>query len=486
MKKSGLHLPAWVLVLLACTSNGVQETLSLSRTSVEIQRARLKRFGSSPAFFLSIPRGGDAASPNNAAFSEDDHEDEYDNADSEEEDDEAMISADEEEEEAMNMEHDDGIDDSDYHSKEEIDTIIESQGASDVEIVVDDNEEDEEEEYAVFGEEVKIEEEILEAIHEQQQSEDEMEARVEAGPTSVEDIQDATPVQVQETTIESSAEGVQQIFMEERFGMHTTDGEMADAYDEGETTAAGDYPAVDVSTLAAAVGASSDDSSFSAEDDNNDTPLRQPNPSVVKSLTPAAATTEISEDMKQVLIRKLRYKRHDVKSMRPDIAAFVVANDLRRPIEGMPKNWYIAGKVPVKTSSLRSNLVKIGATLAVIVGAAVAKQGGISIDSVGSIVGSTTPRLRESSAVFASSRSCSGPSVPTVSITPVQSPIEEAESSSESESVEEKEQNHPSDDKKKPHSLKPFSEPEDLDKTWLDKGITKVENAIKAFFNIRI
>jgi hypothetical protein len=47
------------------------------------------------------------------------------------------------------------------------------------------------------------------------------------------------------------------------------------------------------------------------------------------------------------------------------------------------------------------------------------------------------------------------------------------------------------EDEDHPQSVKPFSQDvpayeEDLDKSWLDKGITKIENLIKAFFNAKI
>ena len=48
----------------------------------------------------------------------------------------------------------------------------------------------------------------------------------------------------------------------------------------------------------------------------------------------------------------------------------------------------------------------------------------------------------------------------------------------------------PVDDDEKVHSIKPGTKIaptlDDRDRTWLDKLITKVENAIKAFFNIKI
>jgi hypothetical protein len=51
--------------------------------------------------------------------------------------------------------------------------------------------------------------------------------------------------------------------------------------------------------------------------------------------------SEISSEMKRVLIQELAYRRVDVQAMRPEIAAMVIAKKIRKPMEGLPRNWYI-------------------------------------------------------------------------------------------------------------------------------------------------
>jgi hypothetical protein len=63
------------------------------------------------------------------------------------------------------------------------------------------------------------------------------------------------------------------------------------------------------------------------------------------SATQIALATEISRDMKKALL-KLKYRRAEIKAMRPEIAAVVVAKELKRPMEGIPLNWIREGVNP--------------------------------------------------------------------------------------------------------------------------------------------
>lgn len=125
-----------------------------------------------------------------------------------------------------------------------------------------------------------------------------------------------------------------------RYNFHTTDGELAD--DEGMyTDGQNESPIADndndndneVAEAAAVRGG--DDGDMDGEDD--------PEGDVASDSTAvrtAASVAVLDDDLKKVLMTDLRYTKDDVAMMRPDVAADIVRNKLRRPIEGMPPNFY--------------------------------------------------------------------------------------------------------------------------------------------------
>lgn len=278
-----------------------------------------------------------------------------------------------------------------------------------------------------------------------------------------------------EDTEEEPEPSLTQRFVEERMATTTDDEnssafvdrmELADAYDEGETTAGGDAVELAAVTAATAVGGSD-------EEQATQHPI-----------------TEITNEMKTILRKELKYIAHEVKNMRPDIAAMIVGKGLRRPREGMPPNFYVEGSKPM--GGLRKNAFKISLALTVVgVAAIVGLKGGdaeLELESM-------QDALKKLPAVLAAALTSKGggnaakkevsPAVVSTATTPASS--QESDEAAEAESAVEKED----DDEDRPRSVKPYSDhpphyEDDLDKTWLDKGITKIENAMKAFFRIKI
>jgi hypothetical protein len=191
---------------------------------------------------------------------------------------------------------------------------------------------------------------------------------------------------------------------------------------------------------------------------------------------------EISDEMKQVLRDELKYTARDVKLMRPEIASMVVYNKLIRPIEGMPRNWYVEGAGPV--GPLRENALKIAAALVVVgAGAALSLKGGVGdgidmsaiVDSLKKVP-STLAGLPKSFMKQAKETAEEGRLAVQEALEP-----EPEKTFSEGEIKEMEDE--------VPHSIKPGSKPSltgNEDKSALDKFLSKIENMIKGFFSIKI
>eukprot|EP00980_Cylindrotheca_fusiformis_P006354 scaffold1356_cov123-Cylindrotheca_fusiformis.AAC.35 len=185
---------------------------------------------------------------------------------------------------------------------------------------------------------------------------------------------------------------------------------------------------------------------------------------------------EITTEMKEAL-RDLKYKRREVKYMRPDVALEVIQKGLPRPPEGIPPNWYTEeGTAALAASNPKRARIVAAATI-------VALGGGAAIvssqsENIGELFGNIGKALK--SIVPSKSPSTKATSDDNAVGVVVSGEVPEAAATTEAEGKEDH-----------PHSVKPFSNhapeyEEDLDKTWLDKWITKVENAFKAFFNVKI
>lgn len=100
--------------------------------------------------------------------------------------------------------------------------------------------------------------------------------------------------------------------------------ELADAYDEGETTP-GSFEADESAQPPAATA---DATAALAEGE---------------AAAAANVPTEITKEMKKAL-KALDYSRREIYSMRPDVAAIVIEKEIKRPEEGMPINFYVGGQ----------------------------------------------------------------------------------------------------------------------------------------------
>jgi hypothetical protein len=181
--------------------------------------------------------------------------------------------------------------------------------------------------------------------------------------------------------------------------------ELADAYDEGDTTSfendgsnvesvrsastretALTEPETTQSTSAALPEASVDSQPSVSDheavnpDENEPTQTTSQPPAASSEQTEAEtspAVAEIITPAMKVALRKLGYGRGDISRLKPSIAAVVIEKKLMRPIEGLPDNWYLPGKAHKLQNKLRSIMVKV---LLPLLAAAVAIKGGIELD----------------------------------------------------------------------------------------------------------
>ena len=248
--------------------------------------------------------------------------------------------------------------------------------------------------------------------------------------------------------------------LEERMATTTTDDEssafvdrmeLADAYDDVDTTADQEDTSLAAVTAATAIGAGGSDPEDASEE-------------------ASVEATEITDSMKKSLIKELKYKAREVKFMRPDIAVTILEKNLQRPPEGIPPSWYIEG-AKLDTLGLRENVIKVSVALVALGGMAVLGLKADKLqDTVGGILASIPASLKSL--------------LPSKKSTPAITVPRKEEQTVEEEEEKEEEEDHP-------QSVKPYSDTapsyeDDLDKTWLDKGITKISNGIKGFFRIKI
>ena len=92
---------------------------------------------------------------------------------------------------------------------------------------------------------------------------------------------------------------------------------------------------------------------------------------------------EITEAMKQVMIKELHWRENEVQAMRPDIAVVVVSKKLQRPREGMPTPWYTSDSL-IPSQSKRPIAKILRDVFPICLGVAAIYIGrGISLDSLG-------------------------------------------------------------------------------------------------------
>jgi len=245
--------------------------------------------------------------------------------------------------------------------------------------------------------------------------------------------------------------------------------ELADAYDEGE------------SVLGTVRAEDSDDDDRVSIDDvpppindellkGNKDVVEQPQEGATQQLLESSELEGepirtipkfVDKDTEQILVRQCKYKRAEVKAMKPEIAAFVAHKRLRRPLEGMPPNWIKEDTAPLHQSRSLIRIIKhIPKAIIPISIGALAIYGSIDVGNIAGILRSVKMKVKPPS----------GPDAP------LDEEVEE-ELVPDGEHLNEV----------IPESLKPGENPKaPKDQTKLDKIITSVEKGIKAFLQIEI
>ena len=179
-------------------------------------------------------------------------------------------------------------------------------------------------------------------------------------------------------------------------------------------------------------------------------------------------SSTITDEMKKIMMKDLNYKASDLEVIRPEIASIIVAKDVRRPMEGLPPNWY-KDSLSVSPRASKRLFAKIAATL-VIGGAALlagSKIGEIDVTVLAESLKSswTKPSLPSSTAVEEEDP-----------FKNVFSVVEEAETRKEV----------PDEEEEPDHSVRPGEarSPDPVDELWLDKVITAVLSGMKRLFRM--
>ena len=103
----------------------------------------------------------------------------------------------------------------------------------------------------------------------------------------------------------------------------------------------------------------------------------------LKSSNKIPLVESITPDMRDTLVKQLKYRPGEVKRMRPDIAAVVVAKELQRPQEGLPPHWLVqsgGSKGGLSTKSIVLSVLTIG--VAAVGGMALKNNNGLDSDFV--------------------------------------------------------------------------------------------------------
>ena len=250
-------------------------------------------------------------------------------------------------------------------------------------------------------------------------------------------------------------------------GISTTDGELAD--DEGFDSISAPEDATELAAVTAG-GAVVDIEEEEEEEHEEEGEER----GVVIDIT-------ISDEMKDILRNELRYTDRDILVMRPDIAAEVIANRLSRPIEGMPRNFYIEGTGP--ENNVRKGLIRVATGLVVstaigLTAYTVTNNDKSPID--GEAIMENIKKIPKMITSF-------GKQLKDKAVEALPDEDERSDDTTEKTFTEEEMQEM---ENEVIHSIKPGTKAvphhHEEDKSVLDKFLTKIENLIKAFFNMKI
>lgn len=196
----------------------------------------------------------------------------------------------------------------------------------------------------------------------------------------------------------------------------------------------------------------------------------EPEPIVVSS--PSKTPIIVDAVMRRTLIQDLKYRRREVKFMKPEIATLVAQKQLHRPVEGVPPHWLVSTAPP------KSRVRTIVAVSLTVLAMIIASQ---TLDVTNVDLGNIWKRRPMEV-------STTGTSDP---VDPFDLLIDETEDESTTTATNETKDinehvNALGDEH--PHSIKPgqHSVNDNLDVTWLDKCITAIERKIQAFFRMKL
>lgn len=321
-----------------------------------------------------------------------------------------------------------------------------------------------------------VKEEVAGEVEEPVVEEEEEEEVVEEVEEEIEAEEDAVAVAEEEDEEVEVVYPTEEIPSDDVQPIHTTDGELADgefADDEGVYT-----DGQNESPIAAA------DTAEGGDDGDDDEEVEDPS-SEATAVTDASVAV-IDDELKKVLMADLKYTEDDVSNMRPDIAEEVVLNKLTKPIEGMPKNWYVDPDARTQQSPLSKLLQKKALLVSVaVVGAAAVAVGTLKDNDA---IGDTIEDIVD--AILAIPKSLAGLVIAAKSaVLPKKKPkLAAAKNTVPQEEVKE---NMPETKIAAATSIKPGTTPKDVpdpeaDYTWLDKGLTKIGAGFKSFLNMKI
>lgn len=179
---------------------------------------------------------------------------------------------------------------------------------------------------------------------------------------------------------------------------------------------------------------------------------------LVSTITPA---------MKEILMKKLKYRSHEVKVMRPEIAAVVVAKELQRPQEGLPAHWVTTEKASAGSRVKSIVLSFLTVVVAVVGGTALSGGGSDFVWIPGSSESKSAPETLYKP-----------PPIPDPDVVPEPEPNPETKTDSEADP---KPLLTPTEHE---HSLRPGERPPDepIDETGLDKMLTQIEKTLGKVF----
>lgn len=309
-----------------------------------------------------------------------------------------------------------------------------------------------------------VEEKVVDEVEER--LEDVTEAIAEKVEDFVEDVEEKA-----EEIVEDSVEAVEDIVEdviegvsgedEDAIAFHTTDGELADgelADDEGVYT-----------------------------DGQNESPETAADTEVAEStaVRTAASVAVIDDDLKTVLMTDLRYTKEDVANMRPEIATEVVENKLARPTEGMPTNWYIDPEAAIEEQALQKRKRKIVIVSVAAAGAVAISLGALKEnDEIEGLLEAlkSIPKTLVNILVSAKDKAL-GIVVPKGK-KPIKLELEEFKEELIGEDEDESTDT-------KASSIKPGTSAAAIpdptvDRTWLDKSLTRIGGLFKTFLNAKI